>query len=163
MAPADEAELLERRIAELRDGLSGASEREAAGELSVTDQHQADAASELEDRERTLGVIEQLERRLHRLRTGEDPANLRAPIPGTDADADDTTPLDEPEPREDLSAIPMTAGAAPDDPDLVADPQEGAGEPDTDLPGALYPHEGGAPAVGRPAPDDARLEDYRPD
>ena len=165
MAPTDEAERLERRIAELRAGMAGTSEREAAGELSDADQHQADSASELEDRERTLGIIEQLEQRLHRLRTGEGPEDLRAPAPGSYDDEGEelTTPLDEPEPREDLSAIPMATGEAPDDPDLVADPQEGAGEPDIDMPGALYPAEGGAPAVGRPERDDALLEDYRPD
>ncbi|MCC6830565.1 MAG: hypothetical protein IT200_04395 [Thermoleophilia bacterium] len=165
MSSTGEAQRLERRITELRAGIAGSTERDAAGELADVDQHQADAASELEDRERTLGLIEKLEQRLHRLRTGEGPEDRRAPAPGTsdDRDGDVTTPLDAPEPREDLSAIPMAAGAAPDDPDVVADPQEDTGEPDIDMPGTLYPDEGGAPAVGRPEPGDALLEDYRPD
>lgn len=163
MSHDDEAERLERRIAELRAGIAGAPEREAAGELSAADQHQADAASELEDRERTLGLIARLEERLHRVRTWLGPEDLRAPAAGA-AGGDDATPLDAPAPREDLSAIPVAAGEAVDDPDVVADPQEGAGEPDGDMPGAAYPSEGGPPAVGRPDADDRRLaEDYRPD
>ncbi|MFN8109379.1 MAG: hypothetical protein U0Y82_05980 [Thermoleophilia bacterium] len=163
MEHLEEIARVERRIEELRAEVASTGEREAAGELGDLDQHQADQASEMEDRERTLGVIEQLERHLRRLRTGEadDPLD---PAPGAFGDEDDSTPLDAPEPREDLSAIPMAWGEPADDPDLVADPQEDSGEPDIDMPGATYPHEGGAPVVGRPEPGDDRLErEYRPD
>src|SRR5262249_2104879 len=71
--------------------------------------------------------------------------------PPSGADADDvSTPLDEPEPPPpDLAAIPLARGRD----DVTYDPQEETDQVDFDMPGAIYPTEGGVPEVGEPDPD----------
>lgn len=56
---ADERE----RLTQVKDELKSASEneRESTSELSSMDQHQADIATELFDRERDLGILEAVE------------------------------------------------------------------------------------------------------
>lgn len=82
----------------------------------------------------------------------------RAPVAA--ADDDDATPLDEPaEPPRDLAEIPLSRDHEP-----VVDPQEDDDEVRLDMPGEAYPGEGGAPDVGRPAPDDPTVDRrYRPE
>src|SRR5262249_22510854 len=96
-------------------------------------------------------------------RTVEEEASYRhAGAPPSDADADDlSTPLDEPEPPPpDLAAIPLARRRV----DVTYDAQEETDQIDFDMPGAIYPTEGGAREVGEPEPDDRDVERaYRPD
>src|SRR5262249_48666721 len=96
-------------------------------------------------------------------RTVEEEASDRhAGGPPSGAGADDgSTPLDEPEPPPpDLAAIPLARGRD----DVTYDPQEETDQVDFDMPGAIYPTEGGVPEVGEPDPDDRDVERaYRPD
>lgn len=147
---------LRERIAVLERRLAGTDAAEDAGELAAYDQHQADTASEMLDREQTVGRLDDLRERLRLRQMGADPAERSMPGPGTDPD-DDTTPLDRPALAEDLSAIPMAVDRA----DVVADPQEDDDATDIDMPGLVY-GEGGAPHVGQDAPDDGVLREYRP-
>lgn len=156
MERPDEAAIV-AQIEDLRRDLAGRDAADSAGEVVHLDQHQADAATETHDRERALGRILELEDLLRRLRAGGG-APAGGPV-GPPPDPDDvSTPLDEPAPAEDLSAIPMAEEPA----DVVADPQERTDEPDMDMPGRVY-REGGPPDVGRPDPGDRALRDYRPD
>jgi hypothetical protein len=136
-------EELRRREAEL-----AVPEREAAGELAGTDQHQADAGTETMDRERTLGRIQELRARL-------DPAHAGGPGPVRAAPADDDrTPLDEPAERPpDLASLP------------VGDGTEGGGTTqDLEAPGEIYRDGRTVPEVGEPEPGDDAIEGtYRPD
>ncbi|MDX6646640.1 MAG: hypothetical protein QOK40_2367 [Miltoncostaeaceae bacterium] len=109
-------------------------EREAAGELSDVDQHQADQATETFDREWALGRIEDLRARLDAAAGGVPlgrvvrPGVVTAP-PDPD---DDTTPLDS-----------------------TKDPDES---------GEIYQEGRTIPHVGEPEPGDDALEgSYRPD
>ena len=80
----------------------------------------------------------------------------RAPVAA--ADDDDATPLDEPaEPPRDLGEIPLSRDHEP-----VVDPQEDDDEVRLHMPGEAYPGEGGAPDVGRPAPDDPTVRPALP-
>jgi hypothetical protein len=131
-------------------------ESDAGGELGDTDQHQADAGTEMFDREWALGRIEDLRARLDPARAAE-AGSGRVVRPGVvmppaDPD-DDTTPLDEEEPPPpDLASIPM-----------AADPDGGTTE-DLHAPGELY-HDGQTvPDVGQHEADDDLIEgSYRPD
>jgi RNA polymerase-binding transcription factor DksA len=67
------------RLAEIRsgfDGLNAESESESLGELTSSDQHQADVGTETFDRERDLSILEQVEAELadveHALRRIDD-------------------------------------------------------------------------------------------
>lgn len=126
---------------------------DAAGELSSVDQHPADSGSDLYERERTLGRINDLENRIREIEGGV-AADASGVVPGgssRDAAGDVTTPLDEPAPPPtDLVTIPMGAAPELDDPDQEAD---------IDGPGAIY-------RDGRTNPDvgDGDIEEgsYRP-
>jgi hypothetical protein len=127
-------------------------ERDAAGEVSDVDQHQADQATETFDREWALGRIEDLRARL----AAGGPTG-RVVRPGVEtypsAPDDDTTPLDEPAERApDLASLPRAeAHAAQTTQDL-------------DAPGELYEHGRTLPDVGEAEPGDDALEgSYRPD
>jgi hypothetical protein len=132
-------------------------EGEGAGELSDIDQHPGDRATELDDRQRDVQRLEALREDLRRV--DDAAANPDAPpVPRgerlqPDPDGDDSTPLDEPEPPEDLSAIPM--GRQP-----KLDPEA----PPIDAPGMVYTDGAEEPAVGDPDPEQERIEKrgYRP-
>jgi hypothetical protein len=131
-------------------------EGEGAGELAGVDQHPADRATELYDREHDIQRLETLRDELRIL--DDAAANPDAPpVPRgerlqPDPDGDDSTPLDRPEPPEDLSAIPMGK-----DPKL--DPEA----PVIDGPGMVYREGSDEPAVGDPDPAQERIEgSYRP-
>jgi hypothetical protein len=163
----EERERLERLVAARRPDADLAGE---AGEVAGSDQHQADSATVLEQREEDLGRIVGYERRIReieeaerRLAAGLPPvaADPGPPFPRADAGDDDRTPLDEVgPPPEDLASIPMSRERA----DVVADPQEDDDLPDMDMPGALYPDEGAPPGVGEPEAGDATVRRmYRPE
>jgi hypothetical protein len=161
MARADTARRADRdeitaRIDELEARLREA-EGEGTGELSDVDQHPGDRATELYEREQDIQRLETLREELRML----DDASARPDAPPVprgerlqpDPDGDDSTPLDEPEPREDLSAIPM--GKQP-----KLDPES----PPIDAPGMVYTDGAEEPAVGDPDPKQERIErrGYRP-
>lgn len=149
---------LRSRIRSLEQALAGRDESDSAGELADYDQHQADSATEMLDREQMVGRLDDLRERLRLREMGADPSDRS--MPGTGSDPDDVrTPLDDPAPAEDLSAIPMAVDRA----DVVADPQEDDDLTDLDMPGLVYTGEGGAPQVGQDAPDDPVLDRYRPE
>ena len=129
---------------------------ERAGELAAVDQHPADSATDLYEREQDVQRLEALRDELRLL--DDVAANPDAPpVPRgerlqPDPDGDDTTPLDRPEPPEDLSAIPM--GKQP-----RLDPET----PPIDAPGMVYSEGSDEPAVGDPDPEQERIEgSYRP-
>jgi len=90
----------------------------------------------------------------------EEASRRRAGTPPSAGAEDVLTPLDEPAPPPtDLAAIPLARDRA----DVVYDLQEETDDVDFDMPGDIYPAEGGAPDVGEPEPDDRGLERaYRP-
>jgi len=143
---------LRAEIERLRASLA-VDHRDAAGDLSVVDQHPADSATDLHDRERTLGRILDLEERLRRMEMGADPDDAPVPAPGDDADT--TTPLDDPGPTpQDLASIPMgTAPPIDDDADQEAD---------LDAPGMVYREGRTEPDVGEDDEDPVDRR-YRPD
>ena len=143
------------RIEEL-EARMGDPEGEQAGELAGLDQHLGDRATELYDREQDIQRLETLREELRML--DDAAANPDAPpVPRgerlqPDPDGDDSTPLDRPEPPEDLSAIPM--GKQP-----RLDPEA----PPIDAPGMVYTEGSDEPAVGDPDPEQERIEGrYRP-
>jgi DnaK suppressor protein len=94
-------------------------------------------------------------------RTAEEEERFRLGERATGApDGDDRTPLDDPaKPPRDLGEIPLSADHEP-----AVDPQEEDDEVRLPMPGEAYPGEGGAPDVGRPAPDDPTVDRrYRPE
>lgn len=154
-APGTGRDEIVARIEELEARLRE-PEGEGAGELAGVDQHPADRATELYDREHDIQRLETLRDELRML--DDAAANPDAPpVPRgerlqPDPDGDDLTPLDRPEPPEDLSAIPM--GKAP-----TLDPEA----PVIDAPGMVYREGSDEPAVGEPDPDQERIEgSYRP-
>lgn len=177
-------ESLERSRGELR------SEHD---ELIDQDQHQADSASELSDREdaegRTVRLEEQLEavaRAEHRLEAGTYGVSIESGAPISDARLE-TMPTvertaDEESAREAGGAPPGDGddttpldAVEPPPPDLAdipmarsadpeVDPQETDDEIQLDIAGEAYDGEGGAAGVGLPDPDDAVVDrDYRPE
>lgn len=143
------------RIAELEARLRE-PEGEGAGELSAVDQHPADRGTELYDREADVQRLDALRDELRHL--DDAAANPDAPpVPRgerlqADPEGDDSTPLDRPEPPEDLSAIPM--GKQP-----KLDPETAP----IDAPGMVYSEGSDEPAVGDPDPEQERIEgSYRP-
>ena len=132
-------------------------EGDQSGELAGVDQHPGDRGTELDERQRDVQRLESLREELRIL--DDAAANPDAPpVPRgerlqPDPDGDDTTPLDEPAPREDLSAIPM--GRQP-----KLDPESAP----IDAPGMVYTDGAEEPAVGDPDPEQEKIErrGYRP-
>lgn len=154
-APAAEREEIAARIAALEARLRE-PEGEGAGELAGVDQHPGDRATELYDREHDIQRLETLREELRILDDAaanpDAPAVPRGERLQPDPDGDDTTPLDRPEPPEDLSAIPM--GRQP-----RLDPET----PPLNAPGMVYREGCDEPAVGDPDPAQERIEgEYRP-
>ncbi len=157
MAPEQTArQEIAARIEELEARLRE-PEGDQAGELAAVDQHQGDRGTELYDREQDIQRLETLREELRMLDDAAANPDL-PPVPRgerlqPDPEGDDATPLDEPEPVEDLSAIPMGKQPAID-----------LESPPIDAPGMVYTEGRDDPAVGDPDPEQERIESrgYRP-
>ncbi len=169
---------LRRRRAELRA---------APGELASVDQHQADDASEMYDREVLVGTIADLEEHLRALDRAErriaDGTYGRSVLSGEPIDDErlaslPTAELTAQEAEAHAEAAVVAAGAdasdetpldRPEGPpgDLAdipmgngspeVDPQEASDRVDLPIGGGAYEGESGAPRVGRADPDDPAL------
>jgi DnaK suppressor protein len=120
------------------------------GELAALDQHQADGATDRYEREEAESRIAELEERLAAVGRAEQ--RLEDGTYGTSVESG--------EPIRDLASIPLSRS----DPPPEADPQEVDDEIALPIAGEAYEGEGGAPAVGRPDPDDVVVDRlYRPE
>lgn len=182
----EERRRLEALLAGHRQVLDGPPAR--LGELSGNDQHQADEASEMYDREDTAGRIARAEAELAAVERAE--ARLADGTYGRSVESGDPIPDErlehlpaaertvEEERRhrsapdaardEDDDATPLDEDEGPvadlgsipmsREHEPVVDPQEDGDRVELDIGGEVYAGEGGAPAVGEPEPDDDAVD-----